>query len=116
MAKYRKKPVVIEAVRWRGYSSNLGLTQEAASQPAEITEENMHGINYASIPDWMPEPLLTGTNPDVGGVLRDGDDLLIGTLEGVHRAKPGDWIIRGIKGELYPCKPEIFAATYEDAE
>jgi hypothetical protein len=41
--------------------------------------------------------------------------LFIGTLEGVHRADPGDWIIQGIKGELYPCKPDIFAATYEPA-
>lgn len=37
----------------------------------------------------------------------------IPTLEGTHRANPGDWIIRGIKGELYPCKPDIFEATYE---
>ena len=42
--------------------------------------------------------------------------LYIGTLEGIHRAEPGDYIIRGVKGELYPCKPDIFAATYEPAE
>jgi len=40
----------------------------------------------------------------------------IPTLEGVMHASPGDWIIRGIQGELYPCKPDIFAATYEPAE
>lgn len=39
--------------------------------------------------------------------------LTIATLEGVMRAEVGDWIIRGVKGELYPCKPDIFAATYE---
>ena len=39
--------------------------------------------------------------------------LEIETLEGIHRAMPGDWIIRGVKGELYPCKPDIFEATYE---
>jgi hypothetical protein len=38
---------------------------------------------------------------------------LIPTLEGIMRASPGDWIIKGIKGEVYPCKPEIFEATYE---
>ena len=43
------------------------------------------------------------------------DCLNITTLEGVMRADPGDWIIRGVKGELYPCKPDIFAATYEPA-
>lgn len=42
--------------------------------------------------------------------------MLIHTLEGVMEARPGDWIIRGVKGELYPCKPEIFVATYEPAE
>lgn len=40
--------------------------------------------------------------------------LLIETLEGVMRADPGDWIITGVKGEKYPCKPDIFAATYEE--
>jgi hypothetical protein len=40
----------------------------------------------------------------------------IPTLEGLHEAKVGDWIIKGIKGELYPCKPDIFWATYEKAE
>lgn len=46
---------------------------------------------------------------------RDGQ-LLVATLEGPLRAAPGDWIIKGIKGEFYPCKPDIFEATYERAE
>lgn len=41
--------------------------------------------------------------------------LLIPTLEGVMKASPGDWIITGVKGEVYPCKPDIFAATYDAA-
>ncbi len=45
-----------------------------------------------------------------------GDSIIgIHTLEGVMAARPGDWIIRGVKGELYPCKPDIFEATYEPA-
>lgn len=44
------------------------------------------------------------------------DTLLIPTLEGTMRAGVGDWIIRGIKGELYPCKDDIFRATYEPVE
>ena len=44
-----------------------------------------------------------------------GGVILIATLEGVMRAQPGDWIIRGVNGEVYPCKPDIFAKTYEDA-
>lgn len=47
-------------------------------------------------------------------LVRGGLD--IRTLEGVMRADPGDWIIRGLQGEFYPCKPDIFAATYEPAE
>lgn len=43
------------------------------------------------------------------------DSLYIHTLEGEMEAKNGDWIIRGVKGEIYPCKPDIFAATYEPA-
>lgn len=43
-------------------------------------------------------------------------ELTIATLEGIHTASAGDWIIKGIKGEFYPCKPDIFAATYEPAE
>lgn len=42
-----------------------------------------------------------------------GDQILITTLEGVMRAETGDWLIQGVKGEFYPCKPDIFAATYE---
>jgi hypothetical protein len=42
--------------------------------------------------------------------------IFIRTLEGDHRADPGDWVIKGIKGELYPCKPDIFEATYEEVE
>ncbi|RJP44494.1 hypothetical protein C4587_01785 [Candidatus Parcubacteria bacterium] len=43
----------------------------------------------------------------------DNGCFYVPTLEGRHVASPGDWIIRGIKGEIYPCKPDIFAATYE---
>jgi len=43
-------------------------------------------------------------------------EVLIPTMEGVMKASPGDWIITGVKGEKYPCKPDIFTATYEKAE
>lgn len=117
MAKYRNKPVEIEAVRWRGFQ-HLGITTEPPDQPVEITEENMRNIKWEPLPEWLPKPLRTieeagsaATTP--GNVTRDGQVLLIATLEGVMRAEPGDWVIRGVKGELYPCKPDIFAATYE---
>ncbi len=80
MGKYRKKPVVIEAVQWTGTVT-----------PAV-------------------ERLLQKTP-----VLLKGSSLLIPTLEGVMAANPGDYIIRGVKGEYYPCKPDIFNKTYEKA-
>ena len=83
MAKYRKKPVVIEAVRFRS-------GEQDGCFNADVIAGN---IRY-------PE---------------DGT-MLIRTLEGVMCAQPGDWIIRGVKGELYPCKPDIFEATYEPVE
>lgn len=118
--KYRKKPVVIEAVRWRGYQSGLGVTCEPPDQPVEITMENMHNIKWEPLPDWLPNPLLEcvwGQNSrlpaQTGEIRRDGDYIYIGTLEGEMMAAPGDWIIRGVKGEIYPCKPDIFTGTYE---
>lgn len=85
MAKYRKKPVVIEAVLW--------------------------GPPFAELPGWIEAGIASGklSRPP-------GDCLHIQTLEGVMVASPGDWIILGVVGEMYPCKPDIFERTYEPAE
>jgi hypothetical protein len=93
MPQFRKKPVVIEAVQWDGKKLS-----EAA-------------------PEWMRAALNSPGNPGntAGCVMRMHDEIHIGTLEGVMVAKPGDWIIRGVKGELYPCKPDIFAELYDPA-
>jgi hypothetical protein len=53
--------------------------------------------------------------PVVIDAYQTSETLIIHTLEGDHRADPGDWIIKGVKGEEYPCKPDIFDATYERA-
>lgn len=66
---------------------------------------NVPGISDM-FPDWMKAGSITAN---------DDGSLNIVTLEGVMRADPGDWVIRGVKGELYPYKPDIFAATYEPA-
>lgn len=87
MAKFRKKPVVIEAVLWTG-----------------------EFYDCDDMPAW-----LTGAH-EAGEVIDAGDTKIIKTLEGNMRASPGDWIIRGVKGEIYPCKPDIFTATYDPAE
>ena len=90
MPKFRKKPVVISAVQWSG----LG------SMPA-LVEQVRH-----TAPD---RPC------DHCGV-RITDHGWVETLEGGHIVCPGDWIIQGVNGEFYPCKPDIFEKTYEAVE
>jgi len=84
MAKYRKKPRVVEAVRW-----------------------NESVVAFELVVSWAG---------DKYAFKMSGEGLLIRTLEGDMLAGPGDWIIKGVKGELYPCKPDIFAETYEPVE
>jgi hypothetical protein len=91
MPYFRKKPVVIEAVQFTGPDS------------------------YLEILDWMK----TSGNAHAllaGETASSTPRMLVHTLEGTMAADPGDWIIRGVKGEFYPCKPDIFEATYEPAE
>ena len=81
--KYRKKPVLIEAMQFNG--SNQAEIFEWANQDCD-------------------PPVMPGIN----------NFLIIDTLEGPMTASPGDYIIKGIKGEFYPCNPDIFEATYEE--
>lgn len=87
MSKFRKKPVVIEA--WQHKVSDDGKTVDR------------------DYPAW----LLPHIDAE-----RVGGGFSIKTLEGTMFASPNDWIIQGVKGELYPCKPDIFTATYEPVE
>ena len=89
--KFRKKPVVIEAFQWTGDENQL------------------------KDPIWICDAIRDGrvTLPSKG---TPQVEMLIRTLEGVLIAQRGDWIIRGVKGEIYPCKPDIFEMTYEPAE
>lgn len=91
MARYRKKPVVIDAFRLGGDNMPSWFLDKRDTN--EITTHNEDG-RYRGGPDYA----------------------LINTLEGQMRAEYGDWIIRGVKGEIYPCKPDIFEATYERAD
>ncbi len=81
MSKFRKKPVVIDAIQWTGDNRE------------EIDE--FMGESRRKIP---------------------GNGLQIYTLEGIMDASVGDYIIKGVKGEFYPCKPDIFEMTYERVE
>lgn len=80
--KYRKKPVVVEAIQWTG-------------------------CNISDICKF--------TGRDISCLLVSGE-LHIETLEGTHHASIGDYIIKGLKGEFYPCKPDVFVQTYEEVD
>lgn len=100
--RYRKKPVVIEAMRLGAYTEGFG-------------PEAWNNYTPSALWRWMRDGGATfrivANMTDPGPAY-----MLIETLEGEMRAEVGDWIIRGVKGEFYPCKPDIFAATYEPVE
>ena len=86
MRKFRKKPVVIEAVKFtRSNWDEIKAFTNGTAHTITI-EKRINGIATCIIP----------------------------TLEGQHIATEGDWIIKGVKGEFYPCKPDIFESTYEE--
>ncbi len=82
--KYRKKPIVIEAILWDG---------EGITKALEFAAESGRGLQ-----------------------LYEDGGLAIETLEGTMRANVGDYIIKGVKNEIYPCKPDIFEETYEKVD
>ena len=87
MAKYRKKPVVIEAIQYKG-------------------EENIKNVFK-----WIDLE-----NDSREQIYLEKDELFIKTLEGDMKVDVGDFIIKGVNGEFYPCKPDIFEKTYEPVE
>ncbi len=92
--KYRKKPVVIDAVQF-------------------------NGRNVGEIEVFIGKKLKTRVFSDAAyeaGVAAPLFEIDIETLEGVMTATPNDYIIKGVKGEFYPCKPDVFEQTYEKAE
>jgi hypothetical protein len=99
MARYRKKPVVIEAVQVAAAVYN-GKTW------------NRSPFNCEVVPQWLEDAFSNGTIA-VHPSDREHALLAIRAPEGTMIAEPADWIVRGVKGELYPCKPDIFEATYE---
>jgi hypothetical protein len=79
-------------------------------KPVEIEAIQFNGSNHFQCLDFC------GGMACAHGIHPTKNVLIISTLEGDMTASPGDWIIRGVKGELYPCKPDIFEATYEAVE
>ena len=93
--KYRKRPVVIEAFQ---YDGDLRGSDGEWYVPEWAQEACEKGIMYFDSTEESP------------------CELFIETLEGTHHASVGDYIIYGVNGELYPCKPDIFEKTYESVE
>ena len=91
--KYRKKPVVIEAVQW-------------------------NGLNLEEIKEFVGDPLIYEISDAAWKVGKGAPTVYmeIKTLEGNHVCTEGDYIIKGVQGEFYPCKPDIFKQTYEQVE
>jgi hypothetical protein len=109
MAKYRKKPVVIEATQWfkNGDHHEDKCETIDAEQPF-LTEGKV--VRYFRTPSTPGDSRCShcGQTMHVHG--------WIDTLEGGHIVCPGDFVITGVKGERYPCKPDIFEATYEKVD
>jgi hypothetical protein len=89
--KFRKRPVVIEAMQW---------------DPGDLG-------NAGTVVGWLMAAGVDISHPSGQG---STTTIAISTLEGVMVANPGDWIIRGVAGEFYPCRADIFQATYELVE
>jgi hypothetical protein len=92
--RFRKKPVVIETMRWVG----------SATGATPIIDWVLDGEGTAR---YHEEECMYSACPD-------GEHIVIDTLEGNMTASPGDWIIKGVAGEFYPCRSDIFEATYEE--
>jgi hypothetical protein len=90
MSKFRKKPVIIEAV--------------------QMTKQMRNDLG--PFPDWAL-PHLTASRTEK---IENSEVVTVRTLEGDLHVSDDDWLIRGVKGEVYPCKPDIFEATYEPAD
>jgi hypothetical protein len=123
--KFSKKPVVIEATQWfkngdhpLDYAEDRPGFKDDGGKLLDIIITGEH----AKANDWEGQIVRYYRRPDDSGDrlcahcgVRMHEHGWIDTLEGGHNVCPGDWIITGVKGERYPCKPDIFAATYDPA-
>jgi len=91
MAKYIKKPVVVDA--------------EKVSELLHDAEKN-----WDKLPDWIKE------NYEEGNILFGDNYVVVNTSEGIMRGDYDDFLIRGVKGEIYPCKPDVFELTYQKSD
>jgi hypothetical protein len=119
--KYRKKPVVIEATQWLkngDHPMDYSRTHDGLEngEPRQFSPEDRKANNWeGDIVRYYRHPEVSGERTCIHCEKIMHDHGWIDTLEGGHIVCPGDWIITGIEGEHYPCKPHIFEQTYESA-
>lgn len=127
--KYRKKPIIIEATQWfkNGDHPSDFVKEKVGLESGEIrtwTGEEVKANGWeGQVVRYFRNPAIpgtdickgvkSGTNEPLGCGRMFHDHGWIDTLEGGHIVCPGDWIITGVNGEHYPCKPDIFEKTYE---
>ena len=121
MPKFRKKPVIIEATRWfkngdhpLDYEGDIQVYEGGTLRTFTGAERKAKGWEGAVV-RYFRHPNVPGMRMCQHCCLIMDAHGWIDTLEGGHIVCPGDWIITGVRGEHYPCKPEIFAAAYEPA-
>lgn len=116
MAKYRKKPVVIEAVQWFKNGDHPEDDCEMVHPDESSITQFEPFLSEGKVVRYFRRPDISGDTlcPECGTPFHNHG--WIDTLEGCHRVCPADWIIKGVKGERYPCKSDIFQATYEPVE
>lgn len=122
MPKFRKKPIVIEAYQWFKNGDHPD-DYSVDHQGFEAGEMRTFPASERKANGWEGDIVRYFRDPEVSGkkVCEHCGQTMhehgwIDTLEGGHIVCPGDWIITGVKGERYPCKPDVFAATYDPAE
>lgn len=91
--KFQKRPIIVEAMRFEGTFASA-----------------------REVLGWMGTGEFVELGIGPGKPLGTSNHILVKTLEGDLHASPGDWIIKGLRGEFYPCKPDIFEATYDNVE
>ena len=118
MPHFRKKPVEIAAIHYIvGADHNTAVSfesfQDEGSVDRRLQRDELMRQNASDVQKFLRDG---GADFECVNDAVDGPCILINTLEGQMKAAPGDWIIKGVKGEFYPCKPDIFAATYDAVE
>ena len=113
--KFRKKPIVVDAFRW---SRNGDHPDDNILRPYDDTGTSPLKPREGAVVRYFRHPKVPGTDYHkeaygLGCGFMFYDHGFIETLEGGHMVCPGDWIITGVNGERYPCKPDIFDKTYE---